>query len=94
MYYYAQVKAVDSNFDKIEEGYYDRYNEVLFMCDVYKDIDPAYLSNEDSFSNQQREWIVCGDSYDLDGDDSTCVEFREGDTFFQRYDCLKTYPFS
>lgn len=94
MYYYAQGKTIDSNFDKIDSGYHNRYNEVLFMCDVYKDIDPSYLSNEDNFSNQQRNWIVCGDTYDLEDNDNTCVEFREGDTFFQRYDCLKTYPFS
>mgnify|MGYP000065452469 CR=1 FL=1 len=37
-------------------------------------------------------WIVSGDPIDIN--DSSRIEFLQGDTYLQRYDCLKTYPFT
>jgi hypothetical protein len=37
-------------------------------------------------------WLPCGESKPLNSDEK--LVWSEGDTFFQRYDCLKTYPFS
>ena len=37
-------------------------------------------------------WIVSGDPIDIN--DSGRIEFLQGDTYLQRYDCLKTYPFT
>jgi hypothetical protein len=37
-------------------------------------------------------WIVSGDPIDINN--SGRIEFLQGDTYLQRYDCLKTYPFT
>lgn len=42
---------------------------------------------------ESNNWIPCGPDVSL-STDTVQVVWNEGDTFFQRYDCLKTYPFS
>ena len=42
---------------------------------------------------ESNNWIPCGPDVSL-STSSVQVVWNEGDTFFQRYDCLKTYPFS
>lgn len=40
-------------------------------------------------------WLPAGETTDITDDDSALtVTFSTGDTWFQRYDCLKTYPYS
>lgn len=39
---------------------------------------------------QNNTWLVAGDSVSLDG----TLMWTQGDTYYQRYDCLKTYPFT
>ena len=43
---------------------------------------------------QANEWIPCGEPVALDSSNSVTVYFSYGDTYFQRWDCLKTYPFT
>lgn len=62
----------------------------LWIADIYnpkKENTP--LSD---FELLNRVWLPCGESKPLDSTDK--LVWSEGDTFFQRYDCLKTYPFS
>lgn len=52
---------------------------------------------EEAFENNQ--WLPCGDSVSLINDtngikDSVSITWTEGDTYYQRYDHLKTYPFT
>lgn len=52
---------------------------------------------EEAFENNQ--WLPCGDSVSLidengDAKNSISVVWTEGDTYYQRYDHLKTYPFT
>lgn len=37
-------------------------------------------------------WIVAGDPINIY--DSSTIEYLQGDTYIQRYDCLKTYPYT
>lgn len=39
-------------------------------------------------------WIPAGPPVEITDADTIDVPFRYGDTFYQRYDCLKTYPFT
>ena len=39
-------------------------------------------------------WIPCGEPVTLSSTAATTVNFEYGDTYFQRWDCLKTYPFT
>lgn len=44
---------------------------------------------------QAATWIPCGPPVSFSADtESIEVNFKWGDTFFQRYECLKTYPFT
>lgn len=52
---------------------------------------------EEAFENNQ--WLPCGDPVSLINDtngikDSVSITWTEGDTYYQRYDHLKTYPFT
>lgn len=41
-------------------------------------------------------WIRCGESVFIDDDNTNpaTLNYLQGDCYFQRYDCLKTYPFT
>lgn len=39
-------------------------------------------------------WIPCGEPFDLNNGSATPIDFTYGDTYYQRYDCLKTYPYT
>ena len=44
---------------------------------------------------QAATWIPCGPPVSFDADTTSVeVNFKWGDTYFQRYECLKTYPFT
>lgn len=52
---------------------------------------------QEAFENNQ--WMVAGDAIPLKNDtgelkSSITLQWTEGDTYYQRYDCLKTYPFT
>jgi hypothetical protein len=64
----------------------------LFIADIYNPEALQSNSNLSDFELLNRVWLPCGESKPLDSTDK--LVWSEGDTFFQRYDCLKTYPFS
>ena len=41
-------------------------------------------------------WFPCGESVEINKDKNTTtkIEWKYGDTWYERYDCLKTYPFT
>lgn len=39
-------------------------------------------------------WFPCGESIKISNDANTNIEWKYGDTWYERYDCLKTYPFT
>lgn len=52
---------------------------------------------DEAFENNQ--WIPCGDPISLvdsvnDAKESITIRWTEGDTYYQRYDHIKTYPFT
>lgn len=54
-------------------------------------------TTEEAFENNQ--WLPCGDPISLVDDDNTVkssvtIVWKEGDTYYQRYDHIKTYPFT
>ena len=50
-----------------------------------------YLEGLYDTDYKDKNWIVAGESQ---SSDRTCVEASIGDTYYQRYDCLKTYPYT
>lgn len=49
---------------------------------------------ESPYAKRNNEWIPCGEPVSIGevGSDPIDIEFSYGDTYYQRWDCLKTYP--
>ncbi len=43
---------------------------------------------------QEATWIPCGDEVIFNGSEDATVKFQRGDSYVQRWDCLKTYAFT
>lgn len=71
----------------------------LWLGELYND-DPNL--NATRFGGQTEEafennlWLPAGEAVELNlnNDGSTTITWTEGDTYYQRYDCLKTYPYT
>lgn len=67
----------------------------LFLAELYKD-----TNNTSRFGGTSQEalesniWVPCGKAMSLSNFNGFFLSCDVGDTYFQRYDCLKTYPFS
>lgn len=65
---------------------------VVEICKEYnKD---TFLGGGSESALQSASWIPCGPIVSLDTTDSIDIEYKWGDTYFQRYECLKTYPYT
>lgn len=73
----------------------------LWLAELYNDsVDSTTRfggQTQEAFENNQ--WVVAGDSIPLTNDNGSVktymnLTWSEGDTYYQRYDCLKTYPFT
>lgn len=61
----------------------------LYIAELYREGDyRTDFGGEETFSNL---WIPAGEPVSIDEDE---LKLTEGDTWYQRYDCLKTYPFT
>lgn len=75
----------------------DTRQSYLFVADIKRKYSnsEAYFNLDNTFDNLNRIWLPCDRSYALhEQNEDKTLTWIEGDTFFQRYDCLKTYPFS
>ena len=73
-------------------------NDVLPIIDIIRE-DSADFRNQifggksaDAF--KANVWIPCGNPVILDSTTTTAIEWSWGDTYYQRWDCLKTYAFT
>lgn len=70
----------------------------MYLCDIIRDnIDETTLfggmTKDAMLAN---EWLIAGEDTSLQNiseNDGFYVYWNWGDTYYQRYDCLKTYPF-
>lgn len=69
-------------------------NNYLYIGELYKDIDleTIYGGNSEA-AISSNIWIPIGDTIKISGTSFT-LDGHEGDTYFQRYDHLKTYSFT
>ena len=65
----------------------------LWLGELYRDevINRFGGTSEEAFENNS--WLPCGEAVDLEGNSIT-LKWNEGDTYYQRYDHIKTYPFT
>lgn len=67
--------------------------DALLLAEVQRpyDVDTIFGgTSEDAM--KAAIWIPCGPAVNITN--NTILEYRWGDTYFQRFDCLKTYPFT
>lgn len=69
----------------------------LFLAELIRDEDTIKnpFGGNDDYAITQNLWCPAGKPIELiDNDQSLYVKYEYGDTWYQRYDCLKTYPFT
>ena len=66
----------------------------LWIGELYRTVDPTTRFGGDTeqalLANQ---WLVAGPAVNL-SETTVTIDYLEGDTYFARYDSLKTYPFT
>lgn len=86
----AQIKGTASSiYQGASEGQ-------ASIVEVYKEYDKKTMFGGTSDEAlQAATWIPCGPTLSFDADTSSEeLQYKWGDTYFQRFECLKTYPFT
>lgn len=66
----------------------------LWLGELYRTVSPdSRFGGNTEEALSANIWTIAGDFTNINVS-STIINFTEGDTYFQRYDCLKTYPFT
>ena len=71
----------------------------LYLVDIINpNIQNKFGGTEES-ALKQNNWLICGNSYNIKSpqeslNQNQIIIWEEGDTYYQRFDCLKTYPYS
>lgn len=65
----------------------------LFLAELYRDRPENQFGGDTPEAKRSNLWFPAGDAVAL-SDAATKVSATYGDTWYQRYDCLKTYPFT
>lgn len=69
----------------------------LYIGDLYRTFSDIEMQSrfggrtQEAFTNN--EWTRCGTPQNLSKDTDSSIVFLEGDTYLERYDCLKAYPY-
>lgn len=70
----------------------------MYIMDICKEVSNQYggdITNKDGDSlMQQVTWIPVGDFTTVNHNNNTYLSGSRGDTYYQRWDCLATYPYS
>lgn len=68
---------------------------VLPVIELIKsNIKEVMFGGKSSDALKAAQWIPCGEPVSIEKDKETVFKYEYGDTYFQRWDCLKTYPFT
>lgn len=71
----------------------------LWLGELYNDNVQNRFGGQTEEAFENNNWLPCGEAISLIGDDNVVknritVRWTEGDTYYQRYDHIKTYPFT
>lgn len=67
----------------------------MWIAELIRDVDTTTRfggKSEQAFVSN--DWIRCGESVKLISNQACTIDYLQGDCYIQRYDCLKTYPFT
>lgn len=99
------VKLTDgssSSFGNLRTNSIFNANQLAATNDTMPLVEITKAYNQDTFMGgtsdevfQAATWIPCGPPVAFDGNTkSLTLEYKWGDTYFQRFECLKTYPYT
>lgn len=71
---------------------YDVNKITRFKGRIFDDTKNKYVPTQTSL--QESTWYIAGDTVKLEPDSIINVKWEKGDAYFQKYHCLKTYPYS
>lgn len=71
------------------------YSGGFFIAELYQELnkDTIFGGNTDA-DIANNTWTIAGEEQSLEEGTSLHLKYNEGDTYYQRYDNLKTYPYS
>lgn len=73
----------------------DRILPYLLLAEIVRDVPPEIkFGGTSDEAKRQNLWLPAGRPVKVSGTSPITVPFEYGDTWYSRYDCLKTYPFT
>ena len=72
----------------------DRTYPYLYCAEMYRDKQNSDFGGTSAMAIHNNLWYPAGPAIHINTEGTTTIEFMYGDTYYQRYDCLKTYPFT
>lgn len=89
---YKSTPHLIMNFGGWGMNYYGE-DYTLPIFEITKEVTGAFGGTTNS-ALLENTWIPCGEPVDIDNGSAVTIRYSYGDTYYQRYDCLKTYPFT
>lgn len=88
----ASLSGIFNNFKGLQHGF-------LWLGELYRDNVENRFGGTTEEAFEANQWVPCGEAYSLTTaigfpKDKVTIKWSEGDTYYQRYDHLKTYPFT
>lgn len=87
-------------FESVPELSEGMFCGFLWLGEIYDPVKASAAYKNSRFGGrtlkalEQNQWIVAGPVTELANQQSITLKWLEGDTYYQRYDCLKSYPFT
>lgn len=66
----------------------------LWVGEIYRADKNLMFGGTNDDALKANLWFPCGESVEINSGTDTKIEWKYGDTWYERYDCLKTYPFT
>lgn len=80
-----------ANMNKLFNG--EKYGW-LWVAELYKDVQNRFGGTSEN-ALKTNKWNVAGETVDIpSGSNDVVLRWTKGDTYYQRYDCMKTYAYS
>ena len=91
--------GIDETFKILLNSRPQRYpsylTNYLYLAEIRRDVNAATrFGGSIENSNIQNIYLPCGPAYNLSDTSAVVLKGTEGDHYFMRYDCLKTYPYA
>ena len=79
----------------LPEGDFPRDEYPYFFCaEMYRDSLDTDFGGTSAMAIHNNLWYPAGPAIEIRQNTDTEIQYMYGDTYYQRYDCLKTYPFT